>query len=72
MTLQYDSPIDGSAATSPIDPLFKSVLGDYSQASTLVGNLYNVLGGIATFISDTKSSANSFGGGYASIGGSIG
>lgn len=72
LTLQYRSPLDQSAGLSNLDPQFKSVLGDYTQSSTLVGGLYTVVGRIKTFIADTRSSASSFSGAFGSVNGQIG
>lgn len=67
LTLQYLSAIDQSAGTTAIDPLFKPILGDYSQTSTLVGGLYTVIDGIRTFISDTRSSGSTFSTSFGSV-----
>lgn len=52
-------------------PLFKSVLGIFSNSSTVVGGLYTAVDKIATFISDARSEASSFSGSLPTVSGQM-
>lgn len=52
-------------------PLFKSVLGIFSNSSTVVGGLYTAVDKIATFISDARSEATSFSGSFGTVSGQM-
>jgi len=71
LSLSYSTPIDSNSATGTLTSLFVSILGDYTNSSSLVGALYSVIKGIYTTIDTAKSGASSFNSTYSSISGAL-
>jgi len=71
LTLNYSTPINANSPSVLLNSTFPTVLGTYSNNSTLVGGLYSVINGIYTTIDSAKSGAISFSSTYSQVGSAL-